>query len=319
MKYLSIMLIFIFLTAACTPVATPATTLAPSPVPTDAPPLSTPTHKVVVETVTPATQGITDDLLRNFTYVLDSSGGVQVTLVNGTFNLNDTVHNMVASGQLVQSALGDLNGDGVPDAAVTLAANFGGSGTFHELIVVLSQDGAAVQAADLFLEDRLSEKQLTIADGLITLEAVRHGAQDPLCCPTENAVTVYRYQTGQLEVVSDQVLVPSSSTQPDQYPNQITIEAPLERDLAGTSLQLRGTTSQMPFEKNLVVRVFDSGGNLVVEQPLMVQGEYGGPGSFETTLQLPVDLKGTAHLDVVDIDMANGQPRGLASVTFTIQ
>jgi len=320
LKYLTLLLMLVFLTAACTPVATPAATLIPSPIPTaTSPALSTPTSAVILPTVQPTSPVITVDLLRNFTYVLDSSGGMQVTLVDGKFNLNDAAHNMVASGQLVQSALGDLNGDGVQDAAVTLAANFGGSGTFHEMIVVLSEDGRAVQAADLFLEDRLNEKQLTISDGLITLDAVRHGPHDPLCCPTENAVTVYRYQAGQLEVVSDQILTSSATKQPDLYPNQITIDAPANGAVVGASLQLRGTTSQMPFEKNLVVRVYDSANQLVLEQPLMVQGEYGSPGSFETNLQLPADLKGTVHLDVADIDAANGQPRGLASVALTIQ
>ena len=41
---------------------------------------------------------------------------------------------------------------------------------------------------------------------LITLEMVRHGPNDPLCCPTVNAVTVYRYLAGQAGVVSDQVV-----------------------------------------------------------------------------------------------------------------
>ena len=321
MKYLSTLLLLVFLAAACTPAAT--LTPTPTPIPTAAatlPVVSTQTSAVILPTVQPATQEINLELLRNFTYTLESSGGMQVTLVNGSFTANDTAHNLAATGQLVQAALGDLNGDGVQDAAVTLAANFGGTGTFHELIVVLSQDGKAVQAADLYLEDRLAEKQLSIADGLITLDAVRHGQHDPLCCPTEHAVTVYRYEAGKLVVVSDKILTSTSNVPVVLYPNQITLDSPQDGATIGSSLLLKGKTSQMPFEKNLVVRVYSGSANtLILEQPLAVQGEYGGSGSFETNLQLPADLKGTAHVDVVDIDMANGQPRGLASVTLTIQ
>lgn len=200
MKSALMLLLLVIMAAACTPAAAPVS----SPTPTAAQPApSTPTP---VATPTPAGQAINLDLLKNFTYKLESAGGLQVTLVDGSFKTNDPGSPATLSGQLVKSALGDLNGDGVLDAAVTLAVNTGGSGTFHELLVILAQDGKAVQAADLFLEDRLGEKSLSIADGLITLEAVRHTANDPLCCPSENAVTVYRYQGGKLVVVSDQVL-----------------------------------------------------------------------------------------------------------------
>ena len=197
MKLLTVCLLLVFLAAACAPAATPTAALPAQP---------TPTPMEVATPTRPAGQEITLDLLKNFTYTLESSSGSQVTLVDGSFKSESPGNLGTASGQLVKSALGDLNGDGVQDAAVTLAVNTGGSGTFHELIVLLSQDGKAVQAADLFLEDRLAEKTLTIADGLITLEMVRHAPTDPLCCPTQNAVTVYRYEAGKLVVVSDQVL-----------------------------------------------------------------------------------------------------------------
>ncbi len=326
MKFLPVYLLIVLLAAACTPAATPTATPALLPTATATlrvastlPAASTPTSVVILPSVEPAAQEINLELLRNFTYTLESSGGMQITLINGSFTANDTAHNLAASGQLVQAALGDLNGDGVPDAAVTLAANFGGTGTFHELLVVLSQDGQAVQAADLFLEDRLGEKNLSIAGGLITLEVVRHSPTDPLCCPTEHAVTVYRYETGKLVVVSDKVLASASNLPVDIYPNHITLDSPQDGAVTGSSLLLKGITSQMPFEKNLVVRVYDPGGKLLLELPLAVQGEYGSAGSFETSLQLPANLKGTVRLDVVDINAADGQPRGLASVTLTIQ
>jgi hypothetical protein len=317
LKYPSLLLLLIFLVTACTLTTTPAPVLTPTS--TFLAP-ATATGVVVLPAIQPTTQVINLELLRNFTYVLESSGGMQVTLIDGSFKVDDTAHNMTASGQLVLSALGDLNGDGVPDAAVTLAANLGGSGTFHELIVVLSQDGKAVQAADLFLEDRLQENKLSITDGLITLDAVRHGPHDPMCCPTEHAITVYRYQTGKLEVVSDKVVASAPNLPVTQYPNTITLDSPQDGTVTGSSLLLRGKTSQMPFEKNLVVRVYSGSTNtLVLEQPQAVQGEYGGPGSFETNLQLPADLKGTVRIDVVDLDPAVGQPRGLASVVLTVQ
>ena len=44
-------------------------------------------------------------------------------------------------------AFGDLDGDGIWDAAVVLEANGGGSGTFRSLEAVVNEDGAPVHVA----------------------------------------------------------------------------------------------------------------------------------------------------------------------------
>lgn len=315
MKQKIVAFVLVVLMAACAPTVG----LAPTPSPSSTAPVQpTPTARVDLPTTQPARQVVDLDVLRNFTYALDSSHPLPVTLVDGSFQTNGTGTAGVMSGQIVHAALGDLNGDGIQDAAVTLAVNLGGSGTFHELIVVLAQNGNALQAAHLFLEDRLAENKLSIEKGLITLDAVRHAPSDPLCCPTVHAVTVYRYQDGQLVVVSDQVQ--ASQTAPGApYPNRIALDSPQNGEVVGHTIHLRGTTTQIPFEKNLVVRGYTPQGSLVMEKALAVQGDYGGAGSFDTNLQLPADLKGSVRLEVVDIDMSNGQPRGLAAVVIEIQ
>jgi hypothetical protein len=127
-----------------------------------------------------------------------------VTLKDGKFNATDPTGMVTAKGQMLdQAAIGDLNGDGVPDAAIILAVDMGGSGTFHELIAVLAQKG---QAADLLLGDRVQENTLSIHAGKIVLDYVRQGPSDPMCCPSEHAQTTYQLQDGKLVVVSDQVI-----------------------------------------------------------------------------------------------------------------
>ena len=104
-------------------------------------------------------------------------------------------------------ATGDrLRGSLAPKLHHVIAANFGGSGTFHELIAILSKNGQAVQTANLFLGDRIQEKQLTIQGGKIALDYLRSGPTDPMCCPSEHALTTYQLSSGQLSVLSDQVL-----------------------------------------------------------------------------------------------------------------
>jgi hypothetical protein len=95
-------------------------------------------------------------------------------------------------------AFGDLTGDGVEDAAVTLAENSGGSGTFIYLAAVVDQDGAPQNVATLPLGDRVNLKSLTILDGQIGVTMVSHAPDDPMCCPSVESSVRYRLEDDQL-------------------------------------------------------------------------------------------------------------------------
>lgn len=196
------MLFLVMLLAACAPQSlTAAPTLPPADTATALPPLPT-----AVPTVPPSPTPVELNLdqLKNATYALMAINNVPVKLIDGKLNFSDPANNMKAEGQLIEPvAFGDLNGDGLKDAAVIIATNTGGSGTFHELIVVLAQTG---QAADRLIGDRIQEKQLTIQDGKIILDYLRQGPKDGLCCPSEHAKTTYQFQNGKLVVLTDQVL-----------------------------------------------------------------------------------------------------------------
>jgi hypothetical protein len=92
------------------------------------------------------------------------------------------------------AATGDLNGDGVPDAAVVLATNSGGSGVFIDLAAVVVEEGQPVNVAITPLGDRVQINSLTIQDGQIIVDMVTHGPDDPMCCPTQQVVETYELQ-----------------------------------------------------------------------------------------------------------------------------
>lgn len=114
-----------------------------------------------------------------------------VTLVNGEWRtehqLTDsagstlTVRESVVAGP---TALGDLNGDGAGDAAVVLAFNGGGSGTFMHLVSVLLEEDRAVAGKLVPLGDRVAVRSLTIEAGTVTVDALVHRRGDGLCCPS---------------------------------------------------------------------------------------------------------------------------------------
>jgi len=79
---------------------------------------------------------------------------------------------------------GDLDFDGDEDAAVIMATNGGGSGTFLELFAVLNDDGEARPIAPQFLGDRPIINAVAINRGKISIDMITHGPNDPMCCPT---------------------------------------------------------------------------------------------------------------------------------------
>lgn len=87
-------------------------------------------------------------------------------------------------------------------AAVILATDPGGSGTFFDLVVVEAQGRRPVPVASAELGDRVRVRTLTVERGtgppVIRVGLVIHGPADPLCCPTQLAVRGFRWRDGTL-------------------------------------------------------------------------------------------------------------------------
>ncbi len=94
--------------------------------------------------------------------------------------------------------LGDLNGDGKPEAVTGLWHSTGGSGTRNYVAVLERQVDGAVNTATALLGDRVRIEGGAIEDGIIRLDLVVHGPDEPACCPTH---TVSRYYDGALNLI----------------------------------------------------------------------------------------------------------------------
>lgn len=70
------------------------------------------------------------------------------------------------------SAFGDLNGDGLEDAALVLLEDSGGSGSFSYLAAVLNCHEEPFNQATLLLGDRVGIKSLAIKDGKVLVDVV---------------------------------------------------------------------------------------------------------------------------------------------------
>jgi LysM repeat protein len=143
---------------------------------------------------------LTPDALRNATYqgIYDEP----VQLADGKYEGEPFVEGGASRPTVVFAdpftAFGDLNGDGIEDAAVILAENSGGSGVFIYLAAVVDQDGMPVNAATRLLGDRVEIKSLTIDNGQIVIAMLTQGPDDPFCCPTLEVTLPFRLEGDQL-------------------------------------------------------------------------------------------------------------------------
>lgn len=102
------------------------------------------------------------------------------------------------------SALGDLDGDGAGDGVLVIESDPGGSGVFFELAGALNRAEQPVTLTPVSLGDRVQVTGLSLdKDGTVRVNLVKHGPNDPQCCPTLKVTLRYRLSGDRL-VSADQ-------------------------------------------------------------------------------------------------------------------
>jgi hypothetical protein len=144
-------------------------------------------------------------VLRSATYSSQYVEEGEVRLTSGRF---EDAARRVGVFFLPEYAVGDLDGDGAPDAAVLLSTSAGGSGSFQDLAVVLNHEGVPENAAIFFLGDRVPVDRIRIVDGEIQLDLTMHGPADPMCCPSVEATRRFRFVEGELAEIEPPASVP---------------------------------------------------------------------------------------------------------------
>lgn len=140
--------------------------------------------------------------------VLPGFDSAVIRLVEGTGELRDASGTMIVEAGLTDwRAVGDLDGDGSTEAIVVLWSSGGGSGTFMDLALFALEsggwmsDGAWRWQASLPLGDRVRVRALTVDGETVEVHVTRHGPDDPMCCPTDQAVLRFRASGGRVEAL----------------------------------------------------------------------------------------------------------------------
>lgn len=109
-------------------------------------------------------------------------------------------------------ALGDIDRDGAIDGVIVLESDPGGSGVFFDLVAVLNRAGRPLTLAPVPLGDRVQVNDVSIRAGVVRVDLVKQGPDDPQCCPTVPVTLEYRLQGDRLVAATDQDPSRSSAT-----------------------------------------------------------------------------------------------------------
>ena len=143
---------------------------------------------------------LAEEALANATYQSQYTKSGEATLVDGEYreqaapgSATETV--VMLTEHMVVTQLED----GQPAAAVILVTDPGGSGTFFDLHVLIASDGEPTDIATAFLGDRVQINSLSVNEnGVIAVDMITQGPDDPMCCPTLHVLQTYVVQRGEL-------------------------------------------------------------------------------------------------------------------------
>jgi hypothetical protein len=212
-------------------------------------------------------------------------------------------------------AVGDLNSDGTDEVAALVSENYGGTGVFVFLAVYANENGTLTFQNSTMVDDRPQLKALSIENGEIFLEAVIHGPDEPMCCPTLRTTRHYRFADNQLDM-TDYATFTS-----DGKPRTITIESPANGTEVFTSVPIKGKVAIAPFENNLAYRIYDISGIEVSAGPISVSAlKAGAAGTFDALIPLGNVLSGTLiRIEVQDLSAADDSLLAMDSVELVVK
>lgn len=273
----------------------------------------------VTATVTPPAVKAPEEAaeIRNVQYELGAADTLQVVrFTNGKFEQGiPGSDNFMSIAVTDFVAVGDLDGDGTEEVAALVSENYGGTGVFVFLAIYADVNGTLAFQASTIVDDRPQLNELSIERGEIFLDAVIHGADDPMCCPTLKTMRHYRFVDNLLDMTDFTTFTPEGK------PRTITIESPTNGTEVFTSVQMKGSVTIAPFENNLAYRIFDISGIELAAGPIAVTApEPGAPGTFNAVIPLGRILSDTViRIEVQDFSAADGSLLAMDSVELVVK
>jgi hypothetical protein len=309
-KYFTTHFLILILASLSCRLALPASDI----VPTGNSPTPVPVQVTVqAATAIPATPQLTANKLKNAQYQLgahDDHAVIQLT--NGKYQKGTDATTLDYASIILTDfvALGDLNGDGVNEAAAILFENYGGTGDFSFLAIYTNVNDLPVFLSSTIIDDRPNIKSMTIENGEVQLDATIHGFQDPGCCPALPTTRRYALVNNQLRLMN------YTTATPDGTNRSIEIMSPANGTQSTDSVQVNGVISAVPFENTLSYFIYDEAGNQLAKGSFTVNA----PDAFSNLISLAgIPAGTTVYIEIQDLSAADGSLLAMDAVKLVVK
>lgn len=138
--------------------------------------------------------------------IVDNLETKQFSFRNGKDSYEDPTDPVRISAGIAEKAFGDLNGDGVTDAAVVFWYNTGGSGIFEEICAVVATPENPLVTESIPLGDRVGIESVRIVRGIIVLDLLTHAPHAGLANADVRAVCKFKFAGNRLVNLTPKVL-----------------------------------------------------------------------------------------------------------------
>ena len=211
---------------------------------------------------------------------------------------------------LARSTVGDLNGDGVGDAAAITVEEPGGSGRFRILHALLREEGELHDADTAFLGDRIRVEGVAIHDGVIMVFMLDRPPDAPFAeVPSIPVIRKFRLAgetLEELEPIGGQAGADASPACDDSLPDAalVILHTPTSGEEVASGFEVTGCSRT--FESNVVWRLLDRTGE-VLAIGHATGGGVDGPATFAFTVEYESAERQLAHLEVFEEDVSEGE------------
>lgn len=238
-----------------------------------------------------------------------------VQLTNGQYTENQSDGSVLLVTLFDTIAFGDLNKDGVEDAAFLIIESMGGTGQFYSLSSMLSSSQGFTQSNSIFIDDRAIIHSLGIAERQVILNANVHDINDPMVNPTLNMTKAFQLFNDKLDIWRQTILMD------DETVRAINIESPQKETQVSGSITITGSMPIAPFENNLEIQIIGPIGTTPFVGSFMVTAaDVGQPATFNQSFTLPAfPLGSLVKIQLTEYSMADGSPRLIDSVLVILQ